>query len=167
LKGHPESFRLENEGPRVFVNVPDAGEIAVVDRSSGKQVGSWKSGGLRANYPLALDDAGQVLAIFRHPARLAVFRKQDGNLLKALDTCGDSDDVFFDPERHRVYVTCGEGFIDVFDRDGVSGYRLVGRLATSSGARTSLFVPELDRLFLAARATWRAPAAIWVIRPQQ
>jgi len=31
LKAHPESFRLEAPGHRIFVNVPDAHEIAVVD----------------------------------------------------------------------------------------------------------------------------------------
>ena len=165
LRGHPESFRLESNGARVFVNVPDAGEIAVVDRNSNRSVATWKTGDLRSNYPLALDDADNVLAVFRRPARLAVFRKQDGRLLQALPTCSDSDDLFVDSRRHRVYVTCGEGIIEVFKR-GDAQYEAAGRLATSSGARTSLFVPELDRLFLAARATLTTPATIWVVRPE-
>ena len=82
-----------------------------------------------------------------------------------LDTCGDSDDLSFDPKRRRAYVTCGEGAIDVFSRDA-DGYRHIGRLATSSGARTSLFVPELDRMYLAVRQTSSTPPAIWVIRPE-
>jgi YVTN family beta-propeller protein len=165
LRGHPESFRLESPGTRIFVNVPDAGEITVVDRAAGKIIDHWKTNELRSNYPLALDDADQVLSVFRHPAKLAVFRKSDGHLVQSLDTCGDSDDLFVDAMRHRVYVTCGEGFIEVFAR-GPRGYQTSGRLATSGGARTSLFVPELDRLFLAVRATLTAPAALWVIRPE-
>ena len=120
---------------------------------------------LLANFPLALDDTGQILSVFRIPARLAVFRKQDGQRLQVLDTCGDSDDLFFDAKRRRIYITCGEGVIDVFSHEA-SGYRHVGRLATSSGARTSLFVPELDRLYLAVRATSSTPAGIWVVRPE-
>jgi hypothetical protein len=127
-------------------------------------VATWKTGRLLANFPLAVDDMGQVLSVFRIPARLAVFRKQDGQQLQVLDTCGDSDDLFFDSKRQHVYITCGEGAIDVFSREA-AGYQHVGRLATSSGARTSLFVPELDRLYLAVRATSSTPAAIWVIRP--
>lgn len=165
LKAHPESFRLERAGPEIYVNVPDAGEIAVVDRNAGKEVATWKTKELRSNYPLALDDSGQVLAVFRHPARLAVFRAQDGQRVQALETCSDSDDLFVDAKRHRVYVTCGEGVIDVFSRD-TGGYHHTGTLATSSGARTSLFVPELDRLYLAVRAGSSRPAAIWVVRPQ-
>jgi len=165
LKAHPESFRLASAGPEIYVNVPDAGQIAVVDSNAGRQVATWKTDDLRSNYPLALDESGQVLAVFRHPARLAIFRAQDGHRLQVLDTCGDSDDLFVDAKRHRVYVTCGEGVIDVFSRNA-SGYRHSGKLTTSAGARTSLFVPELDRLYLAARATSSAPAAIWVIRPE-
>ena len=166
LHAHPESFRLDGAGPQIYVNVPDAHEIAVVDRTARKQIASWKTGNLAANFPLALDDADRILTVFRHPARLAEFRKQDGALLQATETCGDSDDLFVDARRHRVYVICGEGFVEVFGRDA-GRYRSMGRLATSSGARTALFVPELDRLFVAARATGAAPAAVWVIRPTE
>ncbi|MDB6159248.1 MAG: hypothetical protein JWO04_2954 [Gammaproteobacteria bacterium] len=164
LKGHPESFRLESAGPRIFVNVPDAHAIAVVDQTSDKQVASWQTGGLRANYPLALDESGHVLAVFRHPARVGVFQAQDGRLLSSFDTCGDSDDVFVDAKRHRVYVICGEGFIDTFAQDG-DQFRRIGHLATVGGARTGLFSPDTDRLYLAARATLAHPASIWVLRP--
>ena len=165
LAAHPESFRLDPGGPQIFANLPGAKQIAVVDSATNKQVATWKTGLLLANFPLALDDKGQILSVFRFPARLAVFRKQDGQRLQVLDTCGDSDDLFFDPKRHRVYVTCGEGAIDVFSQEA-SGYQHVGGLPTSSGARTSLFVPELDRLYLAVRATSSTPAAIWVVRPE-
>jgi hypothetical protein len=46
-----------------------------------------------------------------------------------------------------------------------AGYGRLARVPTVSGARTSLFVPELDRLFLAVRARSDDPAAIWVLRP--
>jgi len=165
LPAHPESFRFDPNGSEIFVNVPRDRQIAVVDRGANKQVATWKTGLLLGNFPLALDDTGRILSVFRIPARLAVFRKRDGQRLQALDTCGDSDDLFFDTKRHRVYVTCGDGAIDVFSHEA-SGYQHVGRLATSSGARTSLFVPDLDRLYLAVRATSSTPAAIWVVRPE-
>ena len=79
-------------------------------------------------------------------------------------TCSDADDVFFDEKRKRVYVSCGEGALAVFAGEGDS-ISEVGRVRTSSGGRTSLFVPELDRLFLAVRASGEEPAAIWIFRP--
>ena len=52
-------------------------------------------------------------------------------------------------------------------QDGYGGYRNIGLIPTSSGARTSLFVPELDRLFVARRAGMLggSGAEILVFRP--
>jgi DNA-binding beta-propeller fold protein YncE len=165
LAAHPESFQLEKTGPRIFVNVPDAHEVAVVDRAAGRQVASWKPAGLEGNFPMAIDDRGERLAvIYRKPAALVIFDTGQGAVITRAPTCGDADDVFFDTKRQRLYVSCGEGAIAVFQKQGET-YRELGRVPTVAGARTSLWVPELDRLFLAVRATGREPAAVWVYRP--
>src|SRR5438128_817890 len=41
LSAHPESFQIEKSGPRIFVNLPDAKKIAVVDRNKGAVIASW------------------------------------------------------------------------------------------------------------------------------
>jgi hypothetical protein len=125
LKGHPESFQIDEEGAR---------------------------------------EAHRILVVFRGPARLLVLSTTENALIADLDTCGDADDVFVDPKRHRAYVSCGAGQVDVFEQHEGS-YQRTGNVGTSPGARTSLFVPELDRLFVAARAAGPEPAAIWVFRP--
>jgi hypothetical protein len=73
--------------------------------------------------------------------------------------------MFMDAKRERVYVSCGDGHLDVFDTRE-NAYPRINHIATIAGARTSLFVPELDLLFIAARATKLEPAAIWVFRVQ-
>jgi DNA-binding beta-propeller fold protein YncE len=165
LGGHPEGFRLEADGSRIFVNVPDAQAVEVVDRNAGKMLAKWSTGALRDNFPMTLDEAArQVVVVFRHPATLAAFSMADGAIVTRASTCGDADDVFVDAKRHRIYVSCGEGFLDVFEPDEAA-YRRIGHIPTASGARTSLYVPELDRLFLAVRASSQQPAEIWVYRP--
>jgi len=164
LKAHPEAFVLEPGGQRLFVNVPSAREIAIIDRAQGRQVAAWPVRDAAQNFPIAFDAAARrVLTVFRQPPRLAAYA-EDGTALAKVATCGDADDVFVDARRGRVYVSCGEGAVDVFERRD-AGYDRIGRIATMTGARTSLFVPELDRLYLAVRATAAAPAAIWVLRP--
>jgi hypothetical protein len=165
LKAHPESFQLETSTSRAFVNVPDAGHVAVMDIGSGRQVATWQVPGQHANFAMAVDtQGGEVFVAFRRPARLAVFASRDGAVVGNLDLCDDSDDVFFDSRRHRLYVSCGAGMVDVFQRS-VQGWARASRVQTASGARTSLFVPELDRLFVAVRGGWRESAALWVFRP--
>jgi hypothetical protein len=114
---------------------------------------------------MALDfDSHRVLVAFRKPARLAAFDEQDGKVVAQLETCGDADDVFVDPKRHRVYVSCGQGLVDVLEQRDRT-YERIGRVPTARGARTSLLVPEMDRLYVATRASGNEPAAIWVFRP--
>jgi hypothetical protein len=88
----------------------------------------------------------------------------DGRLAASLDICGDADDLFVDAKRRRVYVSCGQGFLDVLD-SAQGAYRRVARIITVAGARTSLFVPDMDRLMLAVRASGAEAAAIWVFQP--
>ena len=161
LPAHPESFQHDPGSHRIFVNLPDARAIAVIDPATLKAA-TWpmQAGG---NFPMALRGAAQhVVVVFRRPAQLGVVAMADGASVAAPETCGDSDDVFDDAKRNRIYVSCGEGFVDVFDG---ANYRRVARIRTVAGARTSLFVPELDRLYVAVRASGSEPAAIWVFRP--
>jgi DNA-binding beta-propeller fold protein YncE len=165
LKAHPESFQLDADTTRIFINVPNARAIDVIDRSSRKKIASWPTAGRSANFAMTLDQVRQhVLVAFRHPAELGAFDSADGKLVASIPTCGDVDDVFADAKRHRIYLSCGEGFIDVLVENGAS-YRRTSRIATAGGARTSLFVPELDRLLVAVPAKGETSAAIWIFRP--
>jgi YVTN family beta-propeller protein len=164
LRAHPESFRIDDTAAQVFVYVPDAHEITVVDLTSAKTQ-SVPTPGLGANFPMALDPAmHRLLAVFRRPPTLMALSSQDQQIVAQTPTCGDADDVFVDAQRRRVYVSCGEGVVDVFAAEE-TGYRRLARVPTVSGARTSLFVPEFDRLYVAVRASSGTPAAIWVFRP--
>jgi YVTN family beta-propeller protein len=165
VKGHPESFQIDQGTGRIFVNVPDAHGVAVIDRASQKQTGKWPIPDHGANFPMALDPVHrQVLVIFRAPAELGVFSMTGGELVATAETCGDADDLFIDAKRGRVYVSCGAGFLDVLEAKGTT-YRRIARIRTVAGARTSLFVPELDRLLVAVRTSTAEPAAIWMFRP--
>lgn len=168
LQAHPEGFQLDPDRHLAFVNVPDAHQIAVVDLLARRQTGTWQIHDLRANFPMALDPARGIAAVvFRNPARLVMFAADTGKVVNTLSACGDADDVFFDSKRHRVYVSCGAGSVDVWQQEETD-YRRLEPLKTTSGARTSLFVPDLDRLFVAARAGFfgmGSDAAILVVRP--
>ena len=166
LHGHPEGFQIDPAAGRAFVNVPDAGQIAIVDLDARRQVATWKVPGVSGNFPMALDSARGVLAVvFRSPTSLVLFDVKTGAVMARLPVCGDPDDIFFDARRERIYVSCGVGEIAVFQRDG-ENYRPLARVASETGARTSLFVPEADRLFLAVRAgLLGSGASIQIYRP--
>lgn len=162
LKSHPESFQLSPLDARLFVNVPGAHEIAVASRADLRQTDSWSIGQSNANFPMAVDAPhGRVLVVFRRPAGISAYRLKDGKLLASSTVCADADDVFGDDRLQRVYVICGDGFVDVLD----ASLARAARVRTAAGARTGLFSPEANRLFVAARAEGETPAQLWVLAP--
>lgn len=163
LKAHPESFQFDAGTHQIFVNLPNNRAIAVVDATTGRQRATW-SVTRGANFPMALDPERQrVLVVFRSPPKFAAFNWQTGELVSEADTCGDADDLFLDRKRQRIYITCGAGFIDVLRADDAK-YSRLAKVTTVAGARTGLFVGDIDRLFVAARAQSGQPASIWVYR---
>ena len=150
LDAHPESFQLENGGPRIFINLPDSKKIAVVNRETRKTITTWSTGGATANFPMALDQSHRRLFVgFRKPAKLIVVDIQSGKIVADLDSAGDADDMFYDASRRRIYISGGEGFLSAFQQTDADHYRLLAKIPTATGARTSLFVPEVNRLYLA------------------
>jgi len=165
LAGHPESFQLETRGTRIFANVPDAGQVAVVDRSKRSVVATWGVPGAQSNFPMALDESGRRLFVgARRPAVLLVYDIDSGKVVAKQPIGEDTDDMFFDPERKRLYVVCGGGRIDVVRQDGPDRYSLEGSVRTAPRARTGLFVPEERRLYVAAPAVGTSPARLLAYR---
>lgn len=164
LPGHPESFQLEKKGPRIFVNVPTAGRVSVVDRTKRSVIAGW-SVPAAANFPMALDEAGRRLFVgTRAPALLLVYDIDSGRIVARYPIGGDTDDVFYSPMRKRVYVVCGEGRIDVLRQDDPDHYAFEGSVATAPRARTGLLVPEDDALYVAAPASGTSPARVLAYR---
>jgi hypothetical protein len=162
LDGHPEG--LQTDGTRIFANVPDGRHIAVTEGAQIATHARWRFGEIGRNFPMAIDEEeGRLLIVTRGPAELLSFNLGDGALLSRTDSCEDADDAFVDVKRHRIYVSCGEGFLDIFEQR--KGYERIARIPTVRGARTSFFSPTFERLFLAVRATSAEPAAIWVYEP--
>jgi YVTN family beta-propeller protein len=164
LAAHPESFQLESGGSRIFVNVPSAGHVAVVDRDKQTVSTTWRVSAAGANYPMGLDEANRRLFLgCRRPAKLLVYDTGSGNMVTAVDIVGDTDDLFYDEAKKRLYVIGGEGFVTVLEQLDADHYRQLQRIPTSAGARTGLFVPELGKLFVAVphRGTQRAEIRVY------
>jgi YVTN family beta-propeller protein len=150
LDAHPESFQLEREGPRIFVNVPERGHVAVVDREKGAVVARWPVKDARANFPMAVDEGnGRLFIGCREPARVLVMDTRSGRVVRTVACAGDADDLFYDGARRRVYVSGGAGEVSVIGQRSADEYELVGAVKTAAGARTSYFVAETGRLYLA------------------
>jgi DNA-binding beta-propeller fold protein YncE len=168
LDAHPESFQLEKSGPRIFVNLPTAQKIAVVNRETRQTVATWPTSGAAANFPMAFDEAHHRLFVgFRKPAKLVVFDTETGKIVAELDSPGDADDIFYDQARAQIYISGGEGLIAVVQQQDANHYKTVAKIPTAPGARTSLWVPEMSHLYLAVphRGSQRAEVRVYEAQP--
>jgi DNA-binding beta-propeller fold protein YncE len=167
LAAHPESFQLEAAGPRIFVNVPEAKEIAVIDRGKRTVIAHWPMEKLQANFPMALDETGRRLFVgCRKPARVVVMDTEESKPVADLEISGDTDDLFYDAKRRRLYASCGEGFLDVLQRRNADHYERSAHLPTRAGARTCYYSADLDRLFLAVPQRGGQDAEIRIYQPE-
>ena len=164
LAGHPESFQIEPSGGKIYVNVPSARHIAVVDRKRGKVDATWPLEGAARNFPMALDETShQLFVVTRSPALFIAFDTDAGKEVARIPVCSDADELFHDESRHQLYVVCGEGQIDVV-RGGSGRYAVAEHVSTAPGARTGLFVPSLSTLFVAVPARGGSTAEIRAYR---
>ena len=167
LEGHPEGFQLETKGPRIFVNVADAKNIQVINRSNGKMVTWSLPNGHSANFPMVLDEADRRVFIgTRKPSRLTVFDMDSGKVLASVPTAGDMDDIFYDAGRKRIYVAGGEGFVSVVQQLDADHYADMGKFASAPGARTRLWHEKRDRLYVGAPPSGVLGARLLVFEAQ-
>jgi DNA-binding beta-propeller fold protein YncE len=147
---HVEAFALESSSSRLFVNITDKHEVAVVDRKAMKEIARWPIGSLADNSPMAYDEQHhRLLIVCRKPGTLLVMDSDNGKVVESLPAAERSDDIAFDAEKGRIYVPGGEGIISVFQQKTADRYELVAKVISEPGAKTCLLVPSLARYFVA------------------
>jgi DNA-binding beta-propeller fold protein YncE len=160
--GHPESFQVEASGKHIYVNVPDAGNVVEsIDRKTGA-VTKWPLKGLRGNYAMALNEEDhRLFTISRKLPMLVVFNTETGAEVARMPAAGESDDVFFDASRKRIYVIGGEGSISVVRQDDPEHYELLANVPTGIGIRTGFYFAKRDRFYVGVPAKGNEPAQVW------
>ena len=165
LAAFPKQFELERAGNRIFVNVPSERHVAVLDRSSGRTIATWAVKEAMGNIPMALDETSRRLYIGCESVVLVVLDTETGRPVASVVIDQGPDGVYVDSRRRLIYISCASGYLDVIRPQGSDRYERISRIATAPGAATSLWVPELDGLFLAVPKRGTEPAAIRLYRP--
>jgi hypothetical protein len=165
LPAHPESFQLEQEGPLIFANLASISQVAVINRASGK-ITKWQLTQAGTNFPMALDEQHRrVFIAARRPARLLVLDMDSGKLIASLPGAADTDDMWYDVTRKRIYVPSGEGFIFVFQQIDADHYARIAKIPSAIGARTSAYFGQVGKhnsLYVAVPARANRGAEMWV-----
>jgi DNA-binding beta-propeller fold protein YncE len=141
-----EAMAIDRAGKTMYVNLTD--EVGVVDLATRKLVQTWPVADAHVQNAMALDEANHRLFIAtRNPATFFVFDTNSGKVVARLPCVGVNDDMTFDTRRKRIYVT-GDGATSVFEQRDADRYEHLVDVPTGFRAKTSLYVPELNRLYI-------------------
>jgi DNA-binding beta-propeller fold protein YncE len=149
LPGAPEGFQLDPGGKRLYINLLSPARVALVDTEKEEVTAVWPIAVADANYPMTLDAANKrILVGCRKPPTLVAMDAESGKVVGRVAIPADTDDIFYDAKRKRIYASCGEGVIAVIAQKDADTYEVVERIPTTKVARTCFFDADSARLFL-------------------
>lgn len=161
------AMAMEKDSPRLYVALPGANQIAVIDRETRAFVARFDVGGRPAS--MALDEKTHRLFVATRtfgnnpgPARFVVLDTASGKILASLDSTDATENMFFDAAHGRIYTSSLEGAIQIYRQIDPDHYKSVGRIAAPPHAGTSQFIPELNRFCVAISPHENQVSQVWV-----
>ena len=159
LGGKPE-FAVSDGHGRMFVNIEDKAELAVVDESALKVVATWPLESCEEPTGLALDGAHHRLFSVCQNEKMIVTDSTDGHRVASVPIGEGPDGAAFDASRALVFSSNGTaGTLTVVHEDDPEHFHVVDNVATQKSARTLTLDQKTHRLFLPAAEFGATPAA--------
>ena len=151
LSGKPEFGVSDGQG-RVYVNVEDKGELALLDPKEMKVKATWSLAPCEEPTGLALDRANHRLFSGCSNKLMAVVDAESGKLLTTLPIGDGVDGVAFDPEVSLAFSSNGEGTVTVVKEESPQKFSVLETVPTVAGARTITLDPKLHQLFTVTKS---------------
>jgi len=170
IAAHPAEILLDKPGKRLFVLLPVANKIQVIDTKTREVRTTWPVSSERPG-DAAYDESTQRLFLgTRTPPQMIAVSTKTGTEVATLPTVDGMDGVYFDTTRKRIYVSGGRGldtgYVYAYQQKDANSYGIASKIPTKPGAGTSFWSPELDRYYVAAPAHDNEQAAVLVFEPQ-
>src|SRR3984893_12254748 len=164
-----EAMAITHDGKKMYVNLGGPKEVGVVDLATRKQIAGWPIPDAEVPNSMVLDEPNHRLFIAtRKPAKFFVFNTDTGKVVTTLPSTQMNDDMWFDVPRKRIYVT-GTEATTVFEQRDADHYEHIAEVRTGYRAKTSLLVPQLNRLYVAVSGKGKDDAKlamqIYAIQP--
>ena len=147
LGGKPEFAQAD--GSRVFVNVEDKNEVAVLDTKTHAIVNRWPIAPGAGATGMGIDHEHHRLFLGCGNAKLVVLDSQDGHVVAVLPAGTGIDGAAFDPGTQLAFTpNGGDGTVTVVHEDAPDSFTVVQTLATARSARTMALDPATHKLYL-------------------
>ena len=159
LGGAPEQAASDGQG-RVWIDLEDKGQVAVVDANTLKVTGRYELGGKEGPAGLALDAKNHVLfAYCRNPAVCVILNADTGSILATLPTGTGVDGATFNPATLEAFSSQGDGTLTVIKENSPTAFAVEQTVATKAGAKTCTLDSQTGRILLITAEYGPLPAA--------
>ncbi|MGH9356776.1 MAG: YncE family protein, partial [Terriglobia bacterium] len=170
VAAHPAEILVSKSGRKLFVAIYPASKIQLIDIPRHAVVATWPTGDAHPG-DMALDEANhRLFSGSKDPPVLQIYDSESGKQITSIPIVGGMDGVWFDAKLKRVYISGGRaqnsGFVEVIQQKNANRYQSIARIPTGPGAGTSLFVPEVNRLYVVVPAHDQTNAEVMVFEPQ-
>jgi DNA-binding beta-propeller fold protein YncE len=157
---HSEAMAISRDGRRMYVNLSGPKEVGVVDLSTPKVVARWPITGAETPNGMALDEMRHRLFIAtRNPPKFFAFDTDTGRIVATVAISGFNDDLWFDFTRKRIYLS-GSETTTVLEQMNANRYVHVADVPTGFRAKTSLYVPQMSRFYVAVSGKGKPDAQL-------
>jgi DNA-binding beta-propeller fold protein YncE len=144
-----EGMVIDHAGKLLYVNLTGTDEIGVIDLSARQLIAKWPLPDAHVAHAIALDESNhRLFTATRRPAQFIVFNMDTGKAVASLPCVGVNSDMWLDRAHKRIYVT-GSETASVFEQRDANHYEHIAEVPTAYRAKSSMFVPELKRLYVA------------------
>lgn len=149
LPGRPEGFQLESKRPRLYLITAEPTRLVAIDTDKNEVRHSYPVRSAEQAYPLAVDETHHRLFLgCREKPSIVVMDSETGKEITSIAIPGDIDDLYYDAKHKRIYAACGAGSLAVIGQRDADHYRTLETIPTAAKARTCLFDPQGQRLYL-------------------
>jgi DNA-binding beta-propeller fold protein YncE len=144
-----EGMVIDRAGKTLYVNLTGSDEVGVIDLDKGQFVAKWPLPDVHVAHAIALDEAHhRLFTATRKPPQFIIFNTDTGKVVASLPCVGVNSDMSFDVARKRIYVT-GSDTASIFEQRDADHYEHIAEVPTAYRAKSSIYVPQLKRLYVA------------------
>ena len=144
-----EGMVIDRAGKKLYVNLTGSDEVGVIDLKTRQIIARWPLPDAHVAHAIALDESNhRLFTATRKPPQFIVFDIDTGKVVTSLPCVGVNSDMSLDVASKRIYVT-GSDTASVFEQRDADHYEHIAEVPTAYRAKSSVFVPELKRLYIA------------------
>ena len=158
LGGNPEFAVVDQAARRVYCNIEDKSEVAVIDADKHEVVARWSLSPGEGPTGIALDATHHRLFSGCHNKMMVMLDTESGKMVGSVPIGAGVDGCAFDEATQLAFASCGDGTTTIAKEEAPNKLSVLQVLKTERGARTMALDARTHRIYLPTAQFAPAPS---------